>query len=325
MASTRKKVNGVWVDVPDRPTTVLQDIRKLNGGKLASELGTPITTTRDERFQNRYNFSWDRFYAPKYRAALDANRQAQEDGLTTVTRTGLGFTGVNVSQEYSPMAVRPGTRRSSNVFDVVRAGIAEQAADRTRHTWLYRTGKDGAIDTQDPSAMKKAMGELNSQFKDTREKLAKEWVDGFTESLEKNIDESRTQISRDISKTGESSEAATTAREAYETTRESGDVQRTREAFQNWRSAVNESDPFVGTGKMVDDGKGGLRERKVRQSTADLLKESEEVRNSAQSVLDEFNKRFGKQAAVKGGSARRSPVSGSEDRFLDELIGELEV
>lgn len=38
MGTTRKKVNGVWTDVPDRPNGVLDDIRRQNGGKLASEL-----------------------------------------------------------------------------------------------------------------------------------------------------------------------------------------------------------------------------------------------------------------------------------------------
>lgn len=324
MASTRKKVNGVWVDVPDRPTTVSQDIRRLNGGKLASELGTPTTTTRDKRFQNRWDFAWDRLYAPKFGASVRAAVQAEEDGLTTVTYTNGGYTGVNISQEYSPMAVRPGTRRSSNVFDVVRAGIAEKAADKVRDDWTRHSGKNDAIDTQDPGAVKKATSELNSQFNDAKEELAKGFVDNFAKSIKENIDKSWTP--RDTSKMGERSEAATTAREAYETARESGDVQRTREAFQNWRSAVNGNEPRVSRPLTKDNGDGTFEDKTitVSKSTDDLLKKSEETRNSAQSVLDEFNRRFGVQATAKGGSANRSPVSGSDDRFLDDLIGELE-
>lgn len=273
-----------WVDPRQktrRAPSVKDDIRRQNGGFLASEIssGSAPYMTYDKRFPGTQNWLKETF-GKDAQKRLDESIKDLGPG-TTATITKKGTTGVKISREVSPQAVAPGSSRPGNPWDVIRAGIHNQATK-----WaIGQAGRDNL-----------AFGQGVDLAKD---ELAGQFVDNLTKSIQDDIDKNWKPA------------APTAVQKAESTAREK-----------------------VGTGTTTEERKGNLEtwnaaRQEAHAEEAKRHEDSMKYLDDTEKWMKDFAKQHGlkdpTQSAAKGGSAHSLPVSRSEDRFLDDLIGEMEV
>ena len=389
MASTRVKINGRWVDVPDRPNGVRASIRRNNGGFLASEIsigsipggqatvrpgpymdkkqvgryrripqgngmslrkhwvekdvpvardkngrpipmpanpsslggnpiggfgtpgaaqgrmanGSPILGALpaympyDKRFPGTQNWLRETFGKEASRALDGAIKKL--DPRTTVTVTGEGSTGVKISRR-SSMAVEPGSSTSIYPWDVIRAGIHNQAVQQaiqqaSPDNPIYGQGID-LMDKDDIASKSKTFAE---QVTLNKEANASHVVDNIVKTIQDDVNKNWKPSTPTAAQTAEANARAK-----------------------------------VGTGSTPEERKGNLDTWNAARQTAHAEEAkrhegSMKYLDDTQKWMKDLAKQHGlkdpTRSAAKGGSAHALPVSRSEDRFLDDLIGEMEV
>lgn len=212
-------------------------------------------------------------------------------------RNGAGWQSVSVP--YSPMAVPPGQGDGAGaMWDVIRAGIHDKSVRDTirkaGNNPLYGEGVDLA-DANDVTAKTAA---FNEQLKVNKEANADQFVRGVVSSLE-------SQIEKETPPSGpKPSETAAEASARHDAARASGDVGAMKSSFDEWRKAV-EATPEA-------------REANRARHAADAARTKAQW-DEVNALEKQLNATRG---AVYGGASRE--VTLREDRFLDELIGEME-
>ena len=299
MASTRVKINGRWVDVPDRPNGVRASIRRNNGGKLVTE--TTASTDKssmpyDKRYPGAFRFLLDTRWTPS-RVQRKAAVGALEDAGGSATLTEEGATGMVVKgAPQSPMAGARDTRGLA--WDVIRAGIHERATDNVLDSrWMG--DKAPKVDMASEESKRKVLGEFDKAVAAEKDRLAGQFADNLVKSVEDNVKKTLKPLTPTAAQTAEAD---------------------TREK--------------VGTGSTPEERKGNLGAWNAARQTAHAEEakrheESMKYLDDTQKWMKDLAKQHGlkdpTQSAAKGGSAHSLPVSRSEDRFLDDLIGEMEV
>ena len=116
---------------------------------------------------------------------------------------------------------------------------------------------------------------------------------------------------------------ASAASAAFGAAQTSGDVGAMRSTFRGWRKAIGADQPKVEIQQKTTSGETVTR--RVGADTAEYLKQSQAQTAADQKWIDDMKRQMEMRSAAKGGSTHSIPVSRSEDRFLDDLIGEMEV
>ena len=303
-----RDANGRQIATPDNPSSIggnpiggfgtpgASQGRQANGSPIPGAL--PAYMTYDKRFPGTQNWLKETF-GKDAQGRLDESIKGLGPG-TTATVTGKGATGVKISREVPPQAVAPGSSRPGNPWDVIRAGIHNQATQ-----WaIGQAGRDNpafgqGVDLADENDMKTKADHFNGLVDFKKDELAGQFVDNLTKSIQDDIDKNWKPT------------APTAAQKAESTAREK-----------------------VGTGTTTEERKGNLETWNAARKAA----HAEEAKRHEQSMkelddtekwMKDFARQHGlkdpTQSAAKGGSAHSLPVSRSEDRFLDDLIGEMEV
>lgn len=299
MTSTRKLVGGRWIVVPDHPNDVLANIRRNNGGKTIAE--TTASTDKsfmpyDKRYPGAFDFLLDARWLPS-RGQRKAAVGALEDAGGSETLTGKGATGMVVKgAPQSPMAGARDTRGLA--WDVIRAGIHDRAtANVLDSRWMGN--KAPKVDMASEGSKRKVLGEFDKAVAAEKDRLAGQFADNLVKSVEDNVKKTLKPA------------APTAAQKAESTAREK-----------------------VGTGTTTEERKGNLEtwnaaRRAAHAEEAKRHEDSMKYLDDTEKWMKDFAKQHGlkdpTQSAAKGGSAHSLPVSRSEDRFLDDLIGEMEV
>lgn len=299
MTSTRKFVGGRWVDVPDRPNDVLANIRRNNKGKTIAE--TTASTDKafmpyDKRYPGAFYFLLDARWCPS-RDQRKAAVGALEDAGGSATLTKKGATGMVVKgAPQSPMAGAQDTRGLA--WDAIRAGIHERATGNVLDDrWMG--SKAPKVDMASEGSKRKVLGEFDKAVAAEKDRLAGQFVDNLTKSIQDDIDKNWKPA------------APTATQKAESTAREK-----------------------VGTGTTTEERKGNLEtwnaaRQEAHAEEAKRHEDSMKYLDDTEKWMKDFAKQHGlkdpTQSAAKGGSAHSLPVSRSEDRFLDDLIGEMEV
>ena len=295
MTSTRKFVGGRWVDVPGRPNDVLANIRRNNGGKTIAET-TASTGKSFMPYPSAFNFLLDARWKPsrdQRKAAVGALKGA--GGSATLTRKGA--TGMVVKgAPQSPMAGARDTRGLA--WDVIRAGIHKRATDNVLDSrWMGN--KAPKVDMASEGSKRKVLGEFDKAVAAEKDRLAGQFADNLVKSVEDNVKKTLKPA------------APTATQKAESTAREK-----------------------VGTGTTTEERKGNLEtwnaaRQEAHAEEAKRHEDSMKYLDDTEKWMKDFAKQHGlkdpTQSAAKGGSAHSLPVSRSEDRFLDDLIGEMEV
>lgn len=287
MASTRMKVGGRWVDVPDRPNGVLDSIRRNNGGKLITE----TTASTDKSFM-----PYDKRYPGAFDFILDARRtpsiKQRKAAVSALEGAGGSATLTGKGAPQSPMAGARDTRGLA--WDVVRAGIHERATDNVLDS---RRMEDEVhkVDMASEESKRSVLGQFDKAVAAEKDRLAGRFADNLVKSVEDNV---RRTLKPATPTTAQTAEAG--AREK------------------------------VGTGTTPEERKRNLDAWNAARQAAhnefsETMKKEKEKDAADQKWIDDMKKQMGLQSAAKGGSARQMPVSRSEDRFLDDLIEEMEV
>lgn len=288
MTSTRKFVGGRWVNVPDRPNDVLANIRRNNGGKTIAE----TTASTDKRYPDAFDFLLGTRWTPS-RAQRKAAVGALKGAGGSATWTGEGATGMVVKgAPQSPMAGARDTRGLA--WDVIRAGIHERATDNVLDSrWMGDEAPK--VDMASEESKRKVLGEFDKAVAAEEDRLAGQFADNLVKSVEDNVKKTLKPLT------------PTAAQIAEADTREK-----------------------VGTGATPEERKRNLdawnTARKAAHEEFNQQHKQSMAQNDAdQEWINNMKKQMGMQSASKGGSTRTLPVSHSEDRFLDDLIGEMEV
>ena len=301
MASTRVKINGRWVDVPDRPNGVRASIRRNNGGKTIAE--TTASTDKsfmpyDKRYPGAFRFLLDSRWTPS-RGQRKAAVGALEDAGGSATLTEEGATGMVVKgAPQSPMAGARDTRGLAWDVIRIRAGIHERATNNVLDSrWMG--DKAPKVDMASEESKRKVLGEFDKAVAAEKDRLAGQFADNLVKSVEDNVKKTLKPLTPTAAQTAEAD---------------------TREK--------------VGTGATPEERKGNLGTWNAARQTAHAEEakrheESMKYLDDTQKWMKGLAKQYGlkdpTQSAAKGGSAQALPVSRSEDRFLDHLIGEMEV
>lgn len=317
MASTRMKINGRWIDVPDRPNGVRASIRRNNGGKLITE--TTASTDKsfmpyDERYQKALAFLDGARRTPSENQR-EAAVGALEGAGGSATLTKKGATGLVVKgAPQSPMAGARDTRGLA--WDAIRAGIHERATKNV-FSDMRLEDENSKVDMASEESKKSVLGNFDKSVARERDRLAGQFADNLVKSVQDNVDRNRKPLGP------KPSERASTASAAFGAAQTSGDVGAMRSTLQGWRKAIGADQPKVEIQQKTTSGETVTR--RVGADTAEYLKQSQAQTAADQKWIDDMKRQMGMQSAAKGGSAHSIPVSRSEDRFLDDLIGEMEV
>lgn len=288
MTSTRKLVGGRWIDVPDRPNDVLANIRRNNGGKTIAE-----TTASFMPNPSAFDFLTDARLVPS-RGQRKAASGALKGAGGSVTRTRKGATGVVVKgAPQSPMAGARDTRGLA--WDVIRAGIHERATDNVLVDDRWMGDGDPKVDMASEESKRKVLGEFDKAVAAEKDRLAGQFADNLVKSVEDNVKKTLKPLTPTAAQTAEAD-----TREKVGTGATPEERKRNLDAWNTARKAAHEE--F-----------NQQHKQSMAQNDAD------------QEWINNMKKQMGMQSASKGGSARTLPVSHSEDRFLDDLIGEMEV
>ena len=324
MASTRVKINGRWVDVPDRPNGVRASIRRNNGGKTIAE--TTASTDKsfmpyDERYPGAFKFLLDARWIPS-REQRKAAVGALEGAGGSATLTGKGATGMVVKgAPQSPMAGARDTRGLA--WDVIRARIHERATDTVLDSrWMVDEAPK--VDMASEESKKNVLGQFDKAVVAEKNRLAGQFVDNLTKSIRDNVEKNW--------KPTRSSAAATAP---------DGTVKKPNDGLDGASRALEPENQWNGPAAAVADAAKGVKTqtaevkdltnklRAYNQETGAWLDNVKKDREDTEKWMKDFAKQHGlkdpTQSAAKGGSAHSLPVSRSEDRFLDDLIGEMEV
>lgn len=295
MTSTRKFVGGRWVDVPDRPNDVLANIRRNNGGKMIAE-----TTASTGKSFMPYPSAFDFLLDARWQPSRDQRKTAVgalEDAGGSATLTRKGATGMVVKgAPQSPMAGAQDTRGLA--WDAIRARIHERATDNVLDSrWMGN--KAPKVDMASEGSKRKVLGEFDKAVAAEKDRLAGQFADNLVRSVEDNVKKTLKPA------------APTATQKAESTAREK-----------------------VGTGTTTEERKGNLEtwnaaRQEAHAEEAKRHEDSMKYLDDTEKWMKDFAKQHGlkdpTQSAAKGGSAHSLPVSRSEDRFLDDLIGEMEV
>lgn len=295
MTSTRKLVGGRWIDVPDRPNDVLANIRRNNGGKTIAETTASTDASfmpYDKRYPGAFRFLLDTRRKPsrvQRKAAVGALKGA--GGSATLTKKGaIGMVVKGAPQ--SPMAGARDTRGLA--WDVIRAGIHERATVNVLDgRWLG--GEAPKVDMASEESKRKVLGEFDKAVAAEKDRLAGQFADNLVKSVEDNVKKTLKPLTPTAAQTAEAD-----TREKVGTGATPEERKRNLDAWNTARKAAHEE--F-----------NQQHKQSMAQNDAD------------QEWINNMKKQMGMQSASKGGSARTLPVSHSEDRFLDDLIGEMEV